>query len=183
MTTPDDPGAIDLDLDAAKKFSRHELLRAYNEIGVLPAINVTASEYLDLLIAAVEALRARVAVLELKSDRAIKWERFYRNKTEAAEAHGVELARALKELLREHECLLISIGKANARVSIWHKKARIALAATPADALERAKAVENVIDVCRKFKQFVEAGQILTIVTRCEKLLGELDALGEEQSE
>ena len=51
--------------------------------------------------AEVEALRERVAGLEGEIEQAIKWQQFYMNKAEAAEARVVELAGAISAWL-EH---------------------------------------------------------------------------------
>ncbi|KKK73410.1 hypothetical protein LCGC14_2894090, partial [marine sediment metagenome] len=93
MTTPADkpdqasavePGAIDFD-DAAVSLEAVKIRRHVADIDGL-------RELIDILIAAVEALRERVAELEGEIEQAIKWQQFYMNKAEAAEAREVELA-------------------------------------------------------------------------------------------
>ncbi len=92
-----------------------------------------------------------------------------RDKLQAANA---ELVKALAHYRAGDERLVES----GALESVFDRPATAVLAATPAAALERARARDAVIDACRKSKRLIENGQVLTAVTRCEEALAKLDA-------
>ena len=111
------------------------------------------------LIAAVEALRARVGELEGDNDAAIKWQQFYMDKAEASEARCVELAGALRDTgfeptfdadggHEEFRCLECGCHHDTSETIQHDKDCRTgtALAATPAKALERAR-VERAVAI------------------------------------
>ncbi len=216
--TPADPGAIDLhavgsrncDLsanitelreDGAALIAEVEALR--KRVKLLENDQALGEQIILRLEPRAEAAEARVA--ELKEDLQFREERNSVAKetkqlretifgemataVEAEEARGVEVTGALKELLREHECLLISIGNANARVSIWHKKARAAVRATSTEALERAnlgkeliRVSDAVIDSGRRLRSDPGTHELMLASLCCVmKNLAKLDALGKQE--
>ena len=183
MTTPADkpddasavePGAIDFD-DAAVSLEAVKIRRHVADIDGL-------RELIDILIAAVEALRERVAELEGEIEQAIKWQQFYMNKAEAAEARVVELAAALAHLLEFAD----STGQGCAKQV---ENARAVLAATPARAPERARAVEEVRQFIDDFESQFVCWDMMSLREHDEAVqhfleraseLTKLDALGKE---
>ena len=114
-TTPADPGAIDRILDAARQ-------GVYN------------SDDIPDLIAAVEALREREAEALTMIANMLDGEMKLSRRAEAAEARGAEVAGALRSLY-------VETGKLDKGTPAFRDawlQARAVLAATPAEALERA---------------------------------------------
>ncbi len=151
-TTPADLGAIDL--DAIRNY------RGVDQVFFAAAI-------CDL-IAAVEALRARAAELEIGLPALAKWQRDDAERVQLLKAREVELAGALEGVMPW------MTGECSRTVPDEWVRAAAALAATPAKALERARAVEAV---------FVAARAILveTNSPRARTLRAKLDALGKEK--
>lgn len=125
------------------------------------------------LIAAVKALRERIAELEGGTDKQFYLHRAQKehDRAEAAEAHAVELVGALQPF--------IYVGRyANAaEVS----KARTVLAATPAAALERARAMQSIKGyftvIRRKVREHPPSALISeTVDTLATEALAKLDA-------
>lgn len=185
MTTPADPGAINL-----------KVLK--NRYETVPEIWMSRPHnFADIckLIAAIEALRERVAELEpyeksclkvtdwcTKHDRSdITSSTELIEAIEAAEARGVELAGALNDIARGMCGNEVSLDQAPDKFgsAMWEwsqKKARTTLAATPAQAMERARAVETVAKEAKRYRDDRSYGNgVLNIA------LDKLDALGKEE--
>jgi len=124
-----------------------------------------------------EALRERVAELEPQVADGVRRSlncQEWQARAEAAEARVVELAGALEEWGRP----------ANNRDSkwwqTWEARRRAVLSATPAKALERARAVEEVVKWAGELRR--ELGTYRThAYENIEKALAKLDALGKEE--
>ncbi len=91
--------------------------------------------------------------MELKGEieQAIKWQQFYMNKAEAAEARVVNLWNALDFMVTQVEDAWDPDG-------LPMTEARAALSATPAKAMERARAVEVVIVKARRLMNASSSG-------------------------
>jgi len=106
---------------------------------------------------ALESVEEEMAGVERALDTSIKdglrWSQERDQAREEAEELGKQLAAlrvALYELLREHECLLISIGNDGSRLSIWHKKAHATLAATAKAAAQYQPVPESCVVVSKR---------------------------------
>jgi len=168
ITTPADPGEIDLVKRWKEAARRDDIL------------DVMVPSDIRLLIKEIGALRERVVGLEGEVEQAIKWQQFYMNKAEAAEARVAELAEALRRIENENWDDVDpddGLHEKSAR-----KLARAALAATPAKALERAKAVEKLIIVARDIAscRAARSAGFVAVDGRLDKALTNLDALGKE---
>ena len=169
---PADPAAIDLEvLEDRAHYGTHQ-----------------HAQDIHRLIAAVEALRERVAGLEsttndwieagiLRGHRADQAEA----KTEAAEARVAALARALERAARAlQETADWLADEPEPHMGTVHgirndaSAARTVLADTPTEALERARAVENCISALRYYARN-EVGQVV------KDALIKLDALDKEK--
>ena len=162
-----DPGAIDL--EPIKENWQHK--------GFAPRYTIMS------LVAAVEALREQIE--ELKIEKQGGWECLLK-RAEAAEARVVELAGALEE------------------ARLWFKRVCVAweppfwvssgiLAATPEDALARARVMKEVVSTLEQIAQFQRdkcenAGAEILFMLLDNKVcaavaaLAKLDALGEEET-
>ena len=192
-TTPADPAAIDLEeLQARRKPFDGQLSVADT----------------DRLIAAVEALRARIKIIKgnLESEaffwkeqaeaaeaRVAELEVFTGHlrasrdhavqANEAAEARVAELAGALEPLIDDDECRLDHSGFCQTHTNELDDGrcamavANTVLAATPAEALERARAKDAVIT---EYRKYVDGGYYGSAAL--DAALMALDALGKEES-
>lgn len=93
-----------------------------------------------------EDAEARVVELESEIGQAIKWQQFYMNKTEAAEVRMAELEGALARLLEFAD----RTGQGCAKQI---EDARAVLSTTPAEALERVRAVGGVLKAAQFFME------------------------------
>jgi len=180
--TPADPGAIDLE----------PIKRRNNPLSDL-SVDIVSLEDAGNLIAAVEALRERVADLMEQNTTVRRRNGEYaqamadaNEKVEAVEAREAALAGALRGLLGR----LDSHFGGPLRNMDWKEQeyARNVLAATPADAMERARAVTALIEVA---DAVIDSGarlrsdpgtHELMLASLCSVMadLAKLDALGKE---
>ena len=172
MTTPADPGAIDGLPCECRFYSIEGAIRAGSETDELVDPDEPIREC-----ALHKALRERVAELEPQVADGVRRSlncQEWQARAEAAEARVVELAGALEEWGRP----------ANNRDSkwwqTWEARRRAVLSATPAKALERARAVEEVVKWAGELRR--ELGTYRThAYENIEKALAKLDALGKEE--
>ncbi len=145
-----------------------------------------------------------MAALEAEIEQAIKWQQFYMNKAEAAEAREVELAGALEDMTGTAQGLIVShrvhtfypgdatrLADQIDRAEIKLAQARTVLAATPEDALARARVMKEVVSTLEQIAQFQRdkcenAGAEMLFMLLDNKVcaavaaLANLDALGKE---
>ncbi len=160
--TPADPGAIDLD---DTELEPSDVERGEWQAGT--------RDYVERLEVVVEALRERVAELKLFTGYLRTSRDHAESKLEAAEARVVELAGALENFDNNFRVEIPEKGLTAGKMTLWFlfdgepgyglmiaensydeaalnllwgalNEARAALSATPAEAMERAKAVEAV---------------------------------------
>lgn len=127
------------------------------------------------LIAAVEALREREKQTLVMIADMLNGEMKLSRRVEAAEARVVELVGALEGLLDA----MVAHNEANERVMVdphSTEHARTVLAATPAKALERARAVENVAKEAKRYADDRSRGNGALNIA-----LAKLDALDKEE--
>lgn len=145
--------------------------------------------------AIVEALRARVLVETIQSTKALEQALKQKNRAEAAEAREAALAGALEPLIDDDECRLDHSGFCQTHTNELDDgrcamvAARAVLAATPADAMERAnlgkaliKASDAVIDTGRRVRSDPGSHE-LALANLCAVMgrIATLDALGKEK--
>jgi len=170
MTTTADPAAIDL-----------QYLRDAAELA-------DTEEQHDLWLkaaAAVEALRARVVEIELAaSGRTARIGKTLGDRALAAEARVVELAGALGEIAKTDGLTEASAGAMVFEdLKIKKQIARTILSTTPAEALERARAVGAVVKAARLVAE-ARAVEVESTPLRQKILRGaliKLDALDKEE--
>ncbi len=179
---PADPGATDGLSCVCRFHSVESAKRQGSETGVLVDPDEPIQEC-DLH----KALRERVAELEgvLKTEEVLTDE--YVSRTEAAEAQMAALAGALKVTgkLAQVAVAFLATGfgytedKFLAQDALAeYKKIKVVLAATPEQALERARAVEEALSVLRGYYA-TKFGQH-AMVKQVGIFLAKLDALGKE---
>ena len=169
-TTPADPAVIDLDV----------IRRRYCTGDSFQGGSICVGD-ISGLIAAVEALRARVAELEVFTGHLRASRDHAVQANEAAEAREVELAGALSELLDAHWPLVEDSDHEDPVCA----KARKILAGTSAEVLERARARGAVLKAARFFMEdgIAEDSPDLNRVAwqALDEALAKLDALGKEE--
>ncbi|MCH7605126.1 hypothetical protein IID24_04040 [Patescibacteria group bacterium] len=182
-TTSTDPGAIDLELYKQRRTERYP-----DEDGSYDGPIEDSDDDIDALIAAVEALRARVVELAEHLDKVVGVSADAVSRAEAAEARVVELTGALGDLLKETKEALIGLfgdspdDPFESQSIIKHATA--ILAATTAQAMERARAVEKVVQTAKKVVDTSLAWlNKVALGNELADALIALDALGKENKE
>ncbi len=159
MTTPADPGAIERILDAASRgvYNSDSIPTLIAAVEWLRETNDTDRDQIKHMMEEIEALRECVEELKgvLSTEEVLTNE--YVNRAEAAEARVVELEGALEEIVDESENGGQTDPASNAELFMLNI-ARAALPATPAEAMERARAVEVVIVKARRLMNASSSG-------------------------